>query len=38
MIYIPSFIKTGSGHSEVNREGFTYTQSAWRSRKPTLGK
>jgi hypothetical protein len=37
-IYIPSFVKTGSGIQKLRREGFTDTQTVWRSHKPTLGK
>jgi hypothetical protein len=36
MIYIPSIIKTGSGIQRLIR-GYTDTQTAWRSHKPTLG-
>jgi hypothetical protein len=34
-IHIPSFIKIGSGIQKL-REGFTDTQTAWRSHKPTF--
>jgi hypothetical protein len=33
MIYIPSFIKIGSG---IQKLGYTDTQTEWRSHKPTL--
>jgi hypothetical protein len=36
MICIPNFIKTGSGIQKLMRRG--YTQTEWRSHKPTLGK
>jgi hypothetical protein len=35
MVYIPSFIKIGSGIQKLTRGE---TQTAWRSHKPTLGK
>jgi hypothetical protein len=35
MIYVPSFIKIGSGIQKLMGEGDT--QTAWRSHKPTLG-
>jgi hypothetical protein len=35
MIYISGFIKIGSGIQKV-RGGFTDTQTAWRSHKPTF--
>jgi hypothetical protein len=37
MIYIPRFIKTGSGIQKLMGGG-SQTQRAWRSHKPTLGK
>jgi hypothetical protein len=38
-IYIPSFIKNGSGIQKLKvGGGFTNTQIAWSSHKPTLGK
>jgi hypothetical protein len=38
-IYIPSFIKIGSGlQKSMGEGGFTDTQTALRLRKPTLGK
>jgi hypothetical protein len=39
MIYIASFMKISSGIRKLRcgREGFTETQTAWRSRKPKLG-
>jgi hypothetical protein len=36
MMYIPSFIKTGSGIQKLMWRGYTGTQTAWRSRKPTF--
>jgi hypothetical protein len=38
MIYIPSFIKNGSGIQKLMRGGggFTDIQTAWRSHKPTF--
>jgi hypothetical protein len=36
MIYIPSFIKSGSGIQKLMR-GHTDTQTAWISPKPILG-
>jgi hypothetical protein len=39
MIYIPSSIKIGSDVQRLmGGGGFTDTQTAWRSHKPTLGK
>jgi hypothetical protein len=40
MTYTPSFIKFGSGIQKltVGGGGFTYTQTAWKSHKPTVGK
>jgi hypothetical protein len=39
MIYIPSFIKIGSGIQKlVGGRGYTRTQTAWRSHKLYLGK
>jgi hypothetical protein len=38
MIYIPSFLKIGSGIQKLIGGGFTDTQTAWRSCKTTLGK
>jgi hypothetical protein len=39
IIYIPSFIKIGSGIQKLMGGGsLTGTQTAWRSHKPTLGK
>jgi hypothetical protein len=32
------FHKNYSRHSKVIREGYTHTQTGWRSHKPTLGK
>jgi hypothetical protein len=34
MIYVPSFMKTGSGVQKLIRGGFTDTQTAWRSHEP----
>jgi hypothetical protein len=36
MIYIPTFIKTGSGIQKLMGGGFIYTRTAWRSYKPTF--
>jgi hypothetical protein len=36
MIYIPGFIKIGSGIQKLIRGGLTDTQTAWRSHKPTF--
>jgi hypothetical protein len=36
MIYIPGFIKIGSGIQKLIGGGFTDTQTACRSHKPTL--
>jgi hypothetical protein len=36
MMYIPSFIKMGSSILKVMGEGFTDTQTAGRSHKPTF--
>jgi hypothetical protein len=38
MIYIPRFIKSGSGIQKLIEGQYTDTQTAWRSHKPTLGK
>jgi hypothetical protein len=38
MIYIPSFIEIVSGVQKLMVGGYTDTQTAWRSHKPTLGK
>jgi hypothetical protein len=42
MIYIPSFIKTGSGIQQLMggrySQTHTDTQTVWRSQKPTLGR
>jgi hypothetical protein len=39
MIYLPSFMKTGSGiPTLMGGGGYTDTQTEWRSHKPTLGK
>jgi hypothetical protein len=37
VIYVPSFIKIGSGIQNLIK-GYTYIQTEWRSHKPTLGK
>jgi hypothetical protein len=37
MIYVPSFIKTGSAIQKLIG-GHTDTQTAWRSYEPTLGR
>jgi hypothetical protein len=37
MIYIPSFIEIGSGIQKFGGGGYTDTQIAWRSHKPTIG-
>jgi hypothetical protein len=38
MIYIPSFIKTGSGIQKLmGGGGYSGTQTAWRSHKPASG-
>jgi hypothetical protein len=36
MIYIPNFIKTGSGIQKLIRGIHTHTQTAWRLHKPTF--
>jgi hypothetical protein len=36
MIYIPSFIKIGSGIKKLIRKGFTDMETAWRSPKSTF--
>jgi hypothetical protein len=36
IIYIPSFIKIGSAIKKLMGEGYTDTQAAWRSHKPTF--
>jgi hypothetical protein len=37
MIYIPSFIRIGSGIQKlIGARGFKDTQTAWRSHKPTF--
>jgi hypothetical protein len=36
MMYIPSFINIGSGIQKLMGWGFTDTQTAWRSHKPTF--
>jgi hypothetical protein len=38
MIYIPNFIKIGSGIQKLMSGGVTDTQKARKSHKPTLGK
>jgi hypothetical protein len=39
MIYISTFIKTGSGIQKFMGEGgYTDTQTAWKPRKPASGK
>jgi hypothetical protein len=38
MIYIPSFIKFGSGVQKLIGGGGGDTQTGWRSHKPILGK
>jgi hypothetical protein len=37
MIYIPSFVKIGSGIQKFIGGGYTDTQTGWRSHKPNLG-
>jgi hypothetical protein len=36
MTYIPSFIKIGSAIVNFIRRGYTDSQTAWRSHKPTF--
>jgi hypothetical protein len=38
IIYVPSFIKIGSDIRKLMGRGYTDTQTARRSHKPTLGK
>jgi hypothetical protein len=38
MIYMPSFINTGSGNEKLIGGEFTDTQTAWKSHKPTSEK
>jgi hypothetical protein len=35
-VYMPSFIKTGSGIQTLIGEIYRHTQTAWRSHKPTF--
>jgi hypothetical protein len=37
VIYIPSFIKIGSGNQKLMGRRFTDTQTAWRSHTPASG-
>jgi hypothetical protein len=38
MLYIPSFMKNGSGIETLLGGGYTYTQRGWRSHKVIFGK
>jgi hypothetical protein len=38
IIYIPSFIKIGSGIQKIIVGGFTDTQTTWRWHNPMLGR
>jgi hypothetical protein len=38
MIYVPRFLKIGSGIQKLRGGGRILTQTRWSTRKPTLGK